>query len=50
MDILFSFVFNAQQTGWFKISDPAMTVRGVITDKDTEQHFSTDRSRGSYSD
>ena len=33
--ILLSSVLNAQQTRWFKTSDPTVTVSGVITDKDT---------------
>ena len=33
--ILLSSVLNAQQTRWFKTSDPTLTVSGVITDKDT---------------
>lgn len=33
--ILLSSVLNAQQTRWFKTSDPIVTVSGVITDKDT---------------
>lgn len=35
MAILLSSVLNAQQTRWFKTSDPTVTVSGVITDKDT---------------
>ena len=30
--LLFSSALNAQQTRWFKTSDPTVTVSGVITD------------------
>ena len=33
--LLFSSALNAQQTRWFKTSDPTVTISGVITDKDT---------------
>ena len=41
--ILLSSVLNAQQTRWFKTSDPTVTVSGVITDKGTGEaiHFAS---------